>query len=341
MKAEYIDMICEFDDNIFTTNEVDFDKIALELYRYQYHHNEVYRQFVNGLQIDAEKVDSIYKIPFLPIGLFKSHTITTKSFLPEYIFESSGTTQIVPSRHHIKKLELYARSFNAGFQLFYGNAADWCIIGLLPSYLERRNSSLVMMVNELVTKSGHPHSGFYLDDHARLAAVLQELETNAQKVLLIGVTFALLDFADVFPMELRHTVVMETGGMKGRRQEMTREEVHNILKSRFGLHEVHSEYGMTELLSQAYSQKNGNFYCPPWLRVFIREEDDPLQVKDGKGPGEQSVVNGILNIIDLANIHSCAFIATEDVGIIHANGSFEVLGRVDNSDVRGCSLMVV
>lgn len=334
-------MNCEFEDNILTIQDPDFNKTALEIFKYQYHHNKIYRQFADVLRINAEQVRSIYDIPFLPIGFFKSHVIKTNDFSPEYIFESSGTTQSVKSLHFVKKLSLYRKSFVTAFTEFYGEPEEWCIIGLLPSYLERQHSSLVMMVDELITMSKHPASGFYLDEHEKLYDVLQELEKKAQKCLLIGVTFGLLDFADKYSLELRNTVVMETGGMKGRREEMTREEVHEILKTRLGVQHVHSEYGMTELLSQAYATANGIFRCPAWMKVLVREEDDPLKVNQGNEFRNRHFITGVLNIIDLANIHSCAFIATDDVGRLYADGSFEVLGRMDSSDIRGCSLMVV
>lgn len=332
-------MNCEFEDNILALQEPDFNKTALDVFKYQYRYNKIYREFVDVLQVNAERVNSIFSIPFLPIGFFKTHAIKTNDFVPEYVFESSGTTQSIKSRHYIKKLNLYRKSFVTAFTQFYGNPADWCVIGLLPSYLERQHSSLVMMVDELISLSRHPESGFYRNEHERLYAVLGELQKKAQKIMLIGVTFGLLDFAEKYSFELKNTVIMETGGMKGRREEMTREEVHHILKSRLGVGAVHSEYGMTELLSQAYSRSNGIFYCPPWMKVLIREEDDPLAVNHGNSFKQD--VSGVLNIIDLANIYSCAFIATDDVGKLYEDGSFEVLGRMDNSDMRGCSLMVV
>jgi hypothetical protein len=259
--------------------------------------------------------------------------VRTTDFQPQAVFESSGTTGMVSSRHVVKDLDLYRRSFTAAFQRFYGPVSEWCIIGLLPAYLERSNSSLVLMVDELVKASGHPDSGFYLYEHEVLHQRLSNLERTRQKTLLIGVTFALLDFAEQYPMNLQHTVIMETGGMKGRRKEITRAELHEYLTQRLGIKTIHAEYGMTELLSQAYSSGNGLFSCPPWMKILVRKEDDPLDVTT---EGE-----GIINVIDLANIWSCAFIATEDVGRIYPNGSFEVSGRVDNSDIRGCSLLVV
>jgi hypothetical protein len=254
-------------------------------------------------------------------------------FMPKAVFESSGTTQTINSRHYVKDISLYHKSFMKGFEQFYGNINEWCIIGLLPSYVERSNSSLVVMVDELIKKSGHQQSGFYLYEYEKLHEVLMRLEQLQQKTLLIGVTFALLDFAEKFPMKLVHTIVMETGGMKGRRKEMTREELHLFLEKQLGLQTIHSEYGMTELLSQAYSKGNGLFEPVHWMKVLIRNEDDPFDVQQHGA--------GIINVIDLANIYSCAFIATDDVGKVFENRTFEISGRIDNSDIRGCSLLVM
>lgn len=317
---------------------MEFEYHALEVFRYQYENNNVYRRFADILQIDVAAINTIAAIPFLPISFFKSHIIQTGTFLPEAVFESSGSTQMVQSRHYVKSISWYKETFMKAFQLFYGKPDQYCIIGLLPSYLERKNSSLTLMVDELIRACNHPESGFYLDEHEKLYSVLKELEKKEQKIILIGVTFGLLDFADKYKLSLQHTIIMETGGMKGRREEITRQQVQDFLLERLGVAEVHSEYGMTELLSQAYSKGKGMFYCPPWMKILLREEDDPLKVYDESLTAERS---GVMNIIDLANIDSCAFIATDDVGKIHADGGFEVLGRMDNSDIRGCSLMVV
>lgn len=332
-----------FNNNItrrlFDFNISDFEAIALEIFHFQYNNNAIYRLYCDTLGINSHKIQKIADIPFLPISFFKSHLVATTSFETETVFESSGTTQTMNSRHPVKDISLYTESFNRTFEMFYGSAQNWCILALLPSYLERRHSSLVMMADELIKKSGHPHSGFYLHDHDRLAGTLQSLESQNQPVLLLGVTFGLLDFAEKYPMPLFNTTIMETGGMKGRRQEMTREEVHHTLTQAFGVKNIHSEYGMTELLSQAYSKQNGIFYCPPWMKILLRSEDDPLTIEQGAITNKP--VNGIINVIDLANIYSCSFIATEDAGKLHADGGFEVVGRVDNSDIRGCSLMAV
>jgi hypothetical protein len=313
--------------------ETDFISLAKELFFYQYHSNKTYKAWCDCLHTDIKNIDHPQAIPFLPISFFKTHNVISGDDSYELFFESSGTTQLNKSRHYIKDLSLYIQSFTKGFIFFYGDVKEWCIIGLLPSYLQQQFSSLVKMVDELIKQSNHPQSGFYLDEYKKLSDVLQQLEHAHQKTLLIGVTYALLDFTEQFPMHLSSTTIMETGGMKGRRKELTRHEVHDILKKQFRVQHVHSEYGMSELLSQAYSKGSGRFYCPPWMKVFIRDEDDPLLVKtNGKGA---------LNIIDLANVNSCAFIATEDVGEVFSDGSFTIAGRLDGSDIRGCSLMVI
>jgi hypothetical protein len=313
--------------------------MALELFQFQYHRNKVYNQFVNSIKINPEKVDSITKIPFLPIQFFKNYAIKTTDFEPEIIFESSGTTQTGNSHHFVKNTELYKKNFTQGFRLFYGPENEWCIIALLPSYLQTKNSSLITMTEELIKNSGDPFSGFYLNDHEKLYHTLLHNEILKRPTLLIGVTFALLDFAEKYSMNLSYTVIMETGGMKGRREEITREEVHNTLIKKLGIKQVHSEYSMTEILSQAYSRGKGLFKCPPWMKVLIRKEDDPFSIQSGLSATSKTDT-GIINIIDLGNIYSCAFIATDDLGKLYHNGCFEVLGRCDNSDIRGCSLLI-
>jgi hypothetical protein len=321
-----------FVNKIFQCNQ-DFESLAKELFIYQYNENIVYKEWCNCLLTNIKDITSINQIPFLPISFFKNRKVICGDDAYEVLFESSGTTQSNKSRHYVKDVHLYMQSFTSGFEMFYGNIKEWYIIGLLPSYLQQKNSSIVKMVDELIKQSADDNSGFYLHEYKKLYNVLQDLENLHQKTLLIGVTYALLDFAERYPMQLNSTIVMETGGMKGRRKEITREEVHHILKARFHLEQIHSEYGMSELLSQAYSKTGGRFYCPPWMKVFVRDEDDPLLVKS-KG-------KGALNIIDLANANSCAFIATDDVGEVFEDGGFSVAGRLDDSDIRGCSLMVV
>ncbi len=318
-------------NNIFHLDDKSFTTQALATFRYQYLRNELYKRWVDALNIDINDVSDVSEIPFLPVSFFKTEKVLCNGKEPEIVFESSGTTQTKNSHHYVADLALYARSCLKSFQLFYGDISEWCILGFLPSYLERNGSSLVWMVDEFIRLSKHPQSGFYLNEYNELAGVLRQLKQQKQKTLLIGVTFALLDFAHQHPIDLENMVVMETGGMKGRRKELTRQEVHRMLKQAFNLSNIHSEYGMTEMLSQAYSDGNGLFHCPPWAKMLVREEEDPLAVS--------SIGRGILNVIDLANIHSCSFIATDDAAIVFANKSFEVLGRSDNSDIRGCSLL--
>ncbi|MEO5946241.1 MAG: acyl transferase [Chitinophagaceae bacterium] len=323
----------QWNHKVFNVEKEGFETLTLEIFRFQYQNNPVYKAYVDALLPDITSIDAINKIPFLPVRFFKSQKVATTNIEPETVFESSGTTGSVNSKHFVKDLSLYEESFVKGFELFYGSIKDYCILGLLPSYLERNNSSLVYMVNELIKQTDNSQSGFYLDEYEKLASVLIELEKKQQKTLLIGVTFALLDFAEQFPMPLQYTTILETGGMKGRRKEMIREELHAILQNAFNISSVHSEYGMTELLSQAYSKGDGIFNTPSWMNILVRDEEDPLLVK--------RTGSGIINIIDLANIYSCSFIATDDAGKIYDDSSFEVLGRVDGSDLRGCSLLTV
>jgi len=318
--------------NILSKRE--FDSLALDIFRFQYQNNMVYREFCDYLGKDAYKVTQLFEIPFLPISFFKSKEIISGTKIPETIFTSSGTTGSQTSKHLVSDIHLYEKSFRTTFSHFYGSISDYCILALLPSYLERDGSSLIYMVNDMIQKSGHSASGFYLNDLVGLRTKLEQLEAEKQKTLLIGVSFALLDMVEENPIPLKHTMVMETGGMKGRRKELIRQELHAILKKGFGVDTIHSEYGMTELLSQAYSKGNGIFQTPPWMKVLIRDTEDPLSFQSyGKTGG--------MNIIDLANRYSCAFIATQDLGKTYDNGTFEVLGRYDHSDVRGCNLMVL
>jgi hypothetical protein len=325
-------MNCELEHNIFNMEGGDPMSLSLEVFRYQYRHNSVYRAYVEALGIIPEFVGAVEQIPFMPIRFFKSHKVITGDFEAGLYFESSGTTGTVPSRHFLRDTGLYKTSFVKGFELQYGSANKHAILGLLPSYLERRHSSLVYMVEQLIKLSGHPASGFYLYDHQQLYSTILQLITSAQPFILIGVTFALLDFAKEFPFPITNGIIIETGGMKGRKEELTREAVHETLKNAWQVNTIHSEYGMTELLSQAWSKQKGIFSCPPWMRVLIRDEDDPFLVKKAG--------RGIINVIDLANLYSCSFIETEDLGLLHSNGTFEVIGRVDSSEARGCSMMV-
>lgn len=327
-------------DRIFSVTPETFDPLALDIFRFQFEKNPVYAAFAKGIGRTPETVKDAADIPFLPVELFKTHNVYASEKAPDIVFTSSGTTGAVTSRHAVADVKLYEESFRKGFELFYGNIEDYAIFALLPSYLEREGSSLIHMVHDLIQRSRNGLSKFYLDSENQLASALQmcelflKLPENAKKKsILLGVTYALLDFAEQKKLDLRHTIVMETGGMKGRRKEMIREELHEILCERFGVNEIHSEYGMTELLSQAYSRGHGIFRCPPWMKIVAREMNDPLS-RPGHGK------TGGIDVIDFANLYSCSFISTADLGKTYADGSFEVLGRFDNSDVRGCNLMV-
>lgn len=309
----------------------DFDSFALQLFQYQFLNNRVYNSFVTHLGVDPSKVDRLEKIPFLPIEFFKTQEVVTGSFTPEIIYTSSATTGSIPSRHLVANNNLYLEMAQKGFELFYGSVADYTHLALLPSYLEREGSSLITMTQHFMDLSKDTDAGFYLHDHEALYHKLLLLKKMNKKTILWGVTFGLLDFIANYQLDFPELLIIETGGMKGRKKELLREEVHAELKEGFGLNVIGSEYGMTELLSQAYALKDGIFSCPPWMRIFLRDPYDPLSI------GYQQ---GAISVIDLANIHSCAFIATQDLGKLHDNNSFEILGRMDYSDVRGCNLMV-
>ncbi|WP_026837298.1 acyltransferase [Gillisia sp. JM1] len=322
-------------EKIFSiSSEQDFNEAALEIFRFQYANNSVYRKFSDLLKKDPKQINKIENIPFLPIDLFKSHTILSSEENIQKIFTSSGTNGSKTSKHHVTDLAIYEHSFNLGFKQFYGKIEDYVILALLPSYLERDGSSLIYMAQQLIEKSKHPDSGFYLNNLSELKETLISLDSKGQKVLLIGVSFALLDLVEDFQFKLKNTIVMETGGMKGRRKEMIREELHSILKKGFGVAAIHSEYGMTELLSQAYSSGNGVFDCPPWMKILIRDPEDAQSYLQNNSTGG-------INVIDLANINSCSFIATQDLGKKSEKNSIEIMGRFDNSDIRGCNLMVL
>jgi phenylacetate-coenzyme A ligase PaaK-like adenylate-forming protein len=314
-------------------NATDFETIAFQTFQHQFENNRTYRSFCDLLYIHPSDLNSIQDIPFLPIQFFKSHEIISNAHPIQETFTSSGTTGSVTSKHYITDISLYEQSYRRGFEHFYGNVEDYVILALLPNYLERKGSSLVYMANDLIQRSKQPESGFYLDDLKALTAKLIKLDEAGKKVLLIGVSFALLDLIEMTQFQLQNTIVMETGGMKGRRKEMIRAELHQQLCEGFGVATIHSEYGMTELLSQAYSKGKGIFETPPWMKIFTRDAEDALTIQStGKSGG--------VNVIDLANINSCAFIATQDLGKVHADGTFEILGRFDHSDIRGCNLMV-
>lgn len=321
-----------FIQEIFKSKLIHFEELAVQLFRHQYEHNVTYRNYCNHLNVDTSTIDSVAQIPFLPVSFFKTHHVQTGEFSPEATYTSSATTGMVQSKHLVKHNSIYIQSFTKAFELFYGNPNQYAILALLPNYSEREGSSLIEMADYLIKQSHHPESGFYLYNFAELHQTLQQLKAKKTKILLLGVTFALLDFAEQFPIDLSEDIVMETGGMKGRRKEMIRTEVHAQLQTAFNLGHIHSEYGMTELLSQGYSKGDGIFYTPPWMQVLISDATDALQML----PHQKS---GLINVVDLANIHSCAFIQTADIGKIHTEGGFEVLGRLDQSDMRGCSLM--
>lgn len=323
-----------YPDLFSISSQKEFEKTALKVFRHQYEYNKVYQDFCSLLKKDKSNVKSITEIPFLPIQFFKSHEIVSSAHPVQETFTSSGTTGTATSRHLVTDISLYEQSFRKAFSQFYGNIEDYVVLALLPSYLERDGSSLIYMVNDLIEGSNHSESGFYLTNYDELIQKLTQLDSSGQNVLLIGVTYALLDLVEKQSFQLKNTIIMETGGMKGKRKEVIREELHRILCHGFGVPSIHSEYGMTELLSQAYSLGNGIFECPPWMSVLIRDTEDALTYVDyGKTGG--------INVIDLANINSCSFIATQDLGKKYPNHSFEVLGRFDSSDIRGCNLMVV
>ena len=316
------------------SSQKQFEKTALKVFRFQYDNNLIYREFCNHLHATKESVKTLRQVPFMPIQFFKSHDMVSNANAVQQTFTSSGTTGIITSKHLVTDLSLYEESYRKGFAQFYGNIEDYTILALLPSYLEREGSSLVYMVKDLIELSGKFESGFYLNQYDALAEKMMALDLAEKNVMLIGVTYALLDLIENRKFKLRNTIVMETGGMKGKRKEIIREELHQQLCEGFGVSAIHSEYGMTELLSQAYSLGNGIFECPAWMQVFIRDPEDALSyLQHGKTGG--------INIIDLANVNSCAFIATQDLGKKYPNGTFEVLGRFDNADIRGCNLMVL
>ena len=328
MKPEFLNSIFDI------TNQPDFNKRTLEVFRFQADNNQVYKDFIKYLGIDPDTVSRVSEIPFLPAGFFKNHIILSGIDPGTLVFESSGTTGKMTSRHYVRDVSIYETSFLRTFNMFYGDPEDYVIAALLPSYTERENSSLIYMVNTLIERSSSAYSGFCRENIDEFLANIVKAGVENRKIILLGVCFALLDLAEKYSPDLSGVIVMETGGMKGRRREMTREELHSVLKKRLNTENIHSEYGMTELLSQAYSKGGGIFSCPPWMKILIREPQDPFSVITESGK------TGGINIIDLANIYSCSFIATDDLGRLHKDGSFEVLGRFDSSDIRGCNLLL-
>jgi phenylacetate-coenzyme A ligase PaaK-like adenylate-forming protein len=324
-----------FRKDIFRVNKHNFNELALEIFHFQVKTNKVYAQFVKELGLKPESIQQLEDIPHLPISFFKSKkvvSISDDNRASQQIFESSSTSGTETSKHHIFNLDFYLKVARTGFEHQYGPLGDYCFLALLPGYLERQNSSLVYMAKHFIEKSRYHQSGFFLDDFEGLSKTLENNKQKGVPTILLGVSFALLDFAEKYSVNFADLIVMDTGGMKGRRKEMVRDELHQGLKTSFGVESIHSEYGMTELMSQAYSQGEGRFTLAPWMRVSTRETSDPFhQLDAGKTGG--------LNIIDLANIDSCCFIATSDLGKCYADGSFEVLGRFDHSDIRGCNLL--
>ncbi len=322
-------------DSLFTiSTPSQFKAKALEVFRFQFENNPIYRSFCDLLYINPSDVTALHELPFLPIQFFKSHQVLSSKAPITTTFTSSGTTGQITSKHHVTDLSIYETSFKKGFDYFYGNITDYTVLALLPNYLEREGSSLVYMVDHLIKDSKKPDSGFYLNNLDELKATLIRLDQAGEKVLLIGVSFALLDLIETHTFNLNNTIIMETGGMKGRRKELIREQLHATLKQGFGVNAIHSEYGMTELLSQGYSKGHGVFNCPPWMKLLTRDTEDALNVYNTSKTGG-------INVIDLANVNSCSFIATQDLGRVHDNNDFEIIGRFDNSDIRGCNLMVL
>ena len=321
------------EDIISIQTRKEFHKIAMKVYRYQYENNPVYREFCNLIRKTPTEVRSLDQVPYLPIEFFKSKDVLSSTAPIQTTFTSSGTTGTITSKHHVTDLNYYEESFRKGFSYFYGPIEDYVVLALLPSYLEREGSSLIYMADDFIKQSSHPESGFYLHNYEELIANLELLDREGKNVLLLGVTYALLDIIEQHQFELNNTIIMETGGMKGKRKEMIREELHQILCTGFGVSAIHSEYGMTELLSQGYSKGQGLFQTPKWMKILIRDTNDPLTLL-------QNSNTGAINIIDLANLYSCSFIATQDLGKIYPDQSFEILGRFDNADIRGCNLLV-
>jgi len=324
----------EFPKEIFNVKPTDFESLALSVFRYQSEFNPVYSRFINLLGTDCDNIESLSQIPFMPAGFFRNHRVVSNSTAkPELVFTSSGTTGSAASKHYVLSARMYEESFTRGFRYFYGDPSNYVILAMLPSYLEREGSSLVYMADRLIRETGSPASGFYKNNYSDLLVTINRLRGSERKVILLGVTHALLDLAESHASDLSEVIIMETGGMKGLRREMVREELHGILNNAFGTRTIHSEYGMTELLSQAYSEEGGLFHTPPWMKVLAGDINDPMSLTDSPG------ASGTVNVIDLANFWSCSFIATADLCRLHDNGTFEVTGRYDNSDIRGCNLL--
>lgn len=314
-------------------DDVEFHRLALDIFLYQAYNCEVYRDFLSYLNVNEKRISKVSQIPFLPIEFFKTHEVKTGDFKEEITFLSSATSGLTQSKHFVKKIKLYEESFLKAFQLFYGDTSEYCILALLPSYSEREGSSLIYMVDKLMQKSEHPLNSYFLNDHNALQKTISDLESKKQKYILFGVSYALLDFCEQYQNNIEHGIIIETGGMKGKRKEIIKPELHEIISNSFGTKSIHSEYSMTELMSQAYSIEKGIFFSPPWMKILIRDTTEPQHILSHNRSGG-------INIIDLANLYSCSFIATQDLGKTIDDERFEVLGRFDNSDVRGCNLLV-
>lgn len=318
----------------YSYTPADFEKTALSIFRFQYQNNKIYREYCRYIHVSAKAVRSLQQIPFLPISFFKTHVIKTTDFEPEIIFQSSGTTGVERSHHYIRDKKIYETALLKSFSYFYGNPKGYVFLALLPNYLEQPHSSLIYMMNVLMTHSGHSENGFFLNNYDDLYQALKRLQTARQKTVLWGTPFALLDFIAHYHFDFPELIVVETGGMKGQRKEMVKAELYDLLEEAFGVAQIHSEYGMCELLSQAYSQKDNLFFTPPWMQLWLRDEKDPLAAMS-------PVTDGIINIVDFANLYSCSFISTEDLGRRHPDGSIELLGRAHDARLRGCNLLVI
>ena len=314
------------------SNNFDFNEIALLAFEYQYNNNNIYKNFCDFFKKKPKNVKTITEIPFLPVEFFKNNIIISGNEKEEIVFLSSSTTSTTESRHYVTDLSIYEESFITTFKKFYSSPKNYCILGLLPSYLERNGSSLIYMLESLISLSKNSNSGFFLNEFDKLLSIIINLEKKSEKYILFGVSYALIDFSEKCNIELKNAIIIETGGMKGKRQEISKLQLHSLLKKNFSVQEIHSEYGMTELLSQAYSIKNQLFECPKYMKILIRDIYDPLSVKNKS--------KGIINIIDLANINSCCFVASSDLGEVYEDGNFRVLGRLDNSEIRGCNLLL-
>lgn len=328
-------MINFINEDIFHSySDEEFEQMALAIFHFQYLYNKVYREYCHYIHVEESKVRTVNQIPFLPISFFKTHCVQTTDFVPELTFQSSGTTGMSCSHHFIKSMNIYQNSLYQGFKYFYQEPNQYVFLALLPNYLEQQNSSLIFMMDNLMKLSGAPENGYFLHNYGELYQQLIDLQRKGAKTILWGVTFALLDFIEHFHLNFPELIVFETGGMKGRRDEMVKEELYNKLEHAFGVTQIHSEYGMCELLSQAYSHGDNLFFTPPWMRLCLRDEKDPLA-------SISPVSTGVVNVIDFANLYSCSFIATEDLGRKHVNGGIEILGRLDNAQLRGCNLLVI